>query len=87
MLIFYNAVGMHGQKKVENPCARKSIKGSKVVDFCSFQKNWAKNGSLDGRPGSGKGGQKKQKHPLVTSICDIPHREPQTQNEKSFFSK
>ena len=33
MLVFRNAEGVHGQRKVGNRCARKSIKGSIDADF------------------------------------------------------
>jgi len=65
--------------------ARKSVKGSKSWILPSSKKKLEpKNGSLDWRPGPGKGGQKTQKHPRT---CDVPHREPETQNETCFFFK
>jgi len=45
--------------------ARKSLKGSKDADFCLVSENnlSQKNWSMGWGPGSGKGGQKMQKHP------------------------
>jgi len=64
--------------------ARKSIKGSEVVFLPSFQKNLAKNGSLNWRPGPSTGGQKNAKTPpFVTS----PVENPNTKRKNIFLSK
>jgi len=63
--------------------ARKPIKGSKDWDGSLVSKTTLrpKIGSLDWSPGSGKVGQKTQKHPQLWRST----REPQTQIEKFFF--
>ena len=62
---------------------RKPFKVSKDADFGLVSKQtWAKNGSMDWRPGPGKGGQKNAKTPpLVKSPPDIPR----PKNKNKFF--
>jgi len=64
--------------------ARKPFKGSKDADFGLVSKTILiqNDGPMGWGTGPGKGGQKKQNTPT----CGGPPREPQTENEKFFFS-
>jgi len=67
MLIIRNAEGVHDQREVGNPCARRSIKGSKDGDdrLVSNKILSQINGSLDWRLGPNKIGQKFKNMPSL----------------------
>ena len=52
MLIFWNAEGVHGKRKVGNPCARELLKGSNgsASHLVCTQKKFLWLGVVDFRP-------------------------------------